>query len=443
MSELQSNREVKYEINGKIPLDLHGTLFRIGPALVDRQGGIKNSLIEGDGYVHSIQLNANNNQVILLKKFIETEKFINENSANSFLYRTIATKAPRFYNNFGFNLANLANINLIVWNKKLLASDEMQLLFELDLNNLNSQGELQNSVKVMAHGKWCQWNKEHIFPSIDFFPNTKVKFLILKNNGQQELTKEVQLQKCGYIHDWFMTKNHFIFVLPPLFLELKKIIPLGLGLVTHAETLFFDHNKKNRIVVIDRNSLEKVFEGEAVANWFWHSINSFETDNKIYLDAAVTKFEILNNNSSLQASKLWSYKIDLTNKNIQEEPLIESKTIEFPTVEQDEFGIKKDMCWFVSNTNESKNLNQLCSYNYKNKKLVVHNFATNINLMSPIVVKSKENNIYILVEAYSEITHTNSLYILKNDLERMVIQSEIHFDCKIPFSFHGCWQFGS
>ncbi|MGZ3690026.1 MAG: carotenoid oxygenase family protein [Pseudobdellovibrio sp.] len=434
IKNLLNNRKLSLSINGRIPEELEGSLYRIGPALVERNGRTKNTLIEGDGFVRSLKLNPLINGAEFRESFVQTEKFKQESRQNKFIYRTVATRAPGFLKNLGFNLTNLANVNVLVWNQKLLALDEMQPLFELDAQTLESRGEFRQDVRVMAHAKLCPDSKDYILPSIKFFPQTRVQFLKLKGSGEQELSATVDLPTCGYVHDWWLTKNYYIFVLPPLFLNLKKIIPLGLGLCTHAEALYFDQTKKNRVVVIERNSLKKLFEGEAAANWFWHSVGARESGDKIILDLVSTPYKILNSGSKLLKSDLLRYTLNLAKNSLEQEKPLENLTIEFPTTVDGE-----DSCWFLTNSESSSTLNRLTRFDFSTKTRVNLDFNLDQTLMSPVVIKSASGRVYVLLEVHNANSKNSSFYIIENEKQSLAIKTEIALSDELPFSFHGCW----
>ena len=72
--EQEHNYEAKVE--GKLPADLRGTLFRNGPGLFDRAGLRKNFIVDGDGMIRKYSFH--DKGVRFENRFIQTQKYKDE-----------------------------------------------------------------------------------------------------------------------------------------------------------------------------------------------------------------------------------------------------------------------------------------------------------------------------------------------------------------------------
>jgi len=80
------------EIEGKIPVELRGVLYRNGPGLFDRNGLRKRFILDGDGMIQAFHFH--DKGVSFQNKFVRTQKYIEESLAEKFLYSTWTTQAP-------------------------------------------------------------------------------------------------------------------------------------------------------------------------------------------------------------------------------------------------------------------------------------------------------------------------------------------------------------
>jgi all-trans-8'-apo-beta-carotenal 15,15'-oxygenase len=92
------------------------------------------------------------------------------------------------------------------------------------------------------------------------------------------------LPRSVYIHDWFATERHLIFLLHPGFITLGGYVKLLAGAATFAESVRWRPEEGNLIAVVarDGNDPPKLFETDAL--WMWHSANAFEKGNELVLD---------------------------------------------------------------------------------------------------------------------------------------------------------------
>ncbi|KAG7337541.1 lignostilbene-alpha,beta-dioxygenase [Nitzschia inconspicua] len=159
------------EIEGEIPLDLVGTLYRNGPGLFGRGEERAQHVLDADGLVYSITFPpikecANFQRTIRFKsRFVETEAFKEEREVDRFLYRsTFGTGPAAFFDKVpknglngepvqrsllsrvvgmggNVNIKNSANTHVISFGGKLLALFEAGLPHVLDPLTLETIGE--------------------------------------------------------------------------------------------------------------------------------------------------------------------------------------------------------------------------------------------------------------------------------------------------------------
>jgi len=72
------------EIDGTVPMELSGTLYRNGPGLFERNGYRKATLLDGDGMIRAFTFS--DGRVRFRTRFVGTEKFTRETQAARFLF---------------------------------------------------------------------------------------------------------------------------------------------------------------------------------------------------------------------------------------------------------------------------------------------------------------------------------------------------------------------
>ena len=81
------------EIEGKIPVELSGTLFRNGPGLLDIGSEAIHHPFDGDGMISAFSFK--DGQAHYRNRFVETEAYVAEKEAGKILYRGVfGTQKP-------------------------------------------------------------------------------------------------------------------------------------------------------------------------------------------------------------------------------------------------------------------------------------------------------------------------------------------------------------
>jgi len=91
-TSLREEHAYQAKVEGKLPAELRGTLYRNGPGLFDRGGLRKRNLLDGDGMVQAFRFD--DGGVHYRNRFVRTAKFVEEEAAGTFLYPSWSTLAP-------------------------------------------------------------------------------------------------------------------------------------------------------------------------------------------------------------------------------------------------------------------------------------------------------------------------------------------------------------
>ena len=128
-------------IKGSIPQELSGTLYRNGPARLERNGQWVHHPFDGDGMISSFKFN--NGKVIFKNRFVKTKAWQEEEKLGRFIYRGVfgtQRQGGPWANAFDLRLKNIANTHVIKLGTELLALWEAAGPHSLDPETLETNG---------------------------------------------------------------------------------------------------------------------------------------------------------------------------------------------------------------------------------------------------------------------------------------------------------------
>jgi all-trans-8'-apo-beta-carotenal 15,15'-oxygenase len=338
------------QVEGEIPPDLEGTLFRNGPGLLDVGGQPLHHPFDGDGMICAIAFS--NGKAHFRNRFIRTEGFLAERQAQKILYRGVfGTQKPGGWlaNAFDFRLKNVANTQVIYWGGKLLALWEAAEPHRLDPHTLETMGMdyldgvLEPGSAFAAHpwidpscaadgGAPCLVNFS-IKPGL----STTITIFELDENCKVIRQHAHAVPGFAFIHDFAITPNYCIFFQNPVDFN---PLPFALGLRGAGECIRFKGDRPTQIIVIPRHGSEPVQSLSTQSGFVFHHANAFEQDGCLYVDSVCydalpsvepdadyrqVKFE------ALAPGQLWRFRLDLKHNRV-ERSLLESRCCEFPFV---------------------------------------------------------------------------------------------------------------
>ncbi|HEY9749218.1 MAG TPA: carotenoid oxygenase family protein [Allocoleopsis sp.] len=344
------------EVEGQIPLELHGTLFRNGPGLLDVNGQSLHHPFDGDGMICAIAFK--DGQAHFRNRFVRTEGFQKEQKAGKILHRGVfGTQKPGglLANAFDFNLKNIANTQVIYWGGKLLALWEAAEPHRLDPQTLDTLGKdyldgvLSPGSAFAAH-PWIdpssvQDGGEPCLVNFAIKPGLSTNITIYELNPAGQVVRQSVHSVPGFafIHDFAITPNYCIFFQNPVHFN---PLPFALGLRGAAECIKFQPEHPTRILVIPRRASESMQILETQSGFVFHHANAFEQDGSIYIDSVCYEsFPEVEPGSdfrevdfdSLAPGQLWRFHLDLAGKRVERQ-LVESRCCEFPFVHPSKAG---------------------------------------------------------------------------------------------------------
>ena len=271
-SERQESYEIT-EIEGEIPKDLHGTLYRNGPSqrIMPPTGYESLHLFDGDALVHGFRFD--DGKAHYTGRFVESESYLIEQEAGEMVLGTVNVRIDDPTDKVF--LREQHNTNIVHHGGKLMALVENSWPFQLDERTLESIGKTdfgveQLGMSVTAHPKIDpQTGDWHSFSTN--LQSGEISYSVL-SQGQLRFYQKIADAKpaLAFVHDGFLTPNYAIF--PDLSLRFDP----GQLFKEHASAFYYDPDYGMRFGVVSRDAGES-----ADVRWFdagmhghiWHTVN--------------------------------------------------------------------------------------------------------------------------------------------------------------------------
>ena len=126
-------------LEGKVPEELQGSLYRNGPGRLNRGGIPVGHWFDGDGAILAVHFRGG--KVNATYRYVQTSGYQAETRADQFLYPNYGLKlAGPIWNNWGKKPKHSANTSVLALPDRLLALWEGDNPYSLDLETLETKG---------------------------------------------------------------------------------------------------------------------------------------------------------------------------------------------------------------------------------------------------------------------------------------------------------------
>jgi all-trans-8'-apo-beta-carotenal 15,15'-oxygenase len=264
-------------IKGRIPLDLNGVFFRNGPGRFELGGERYHHWFDGDGYAQRWQVGGG--KVSHRGKFVQTQKFSEETAAGQFLYPAFGTQISRRGAKSN-DTVNAANTNLLPFNGKVYALWEGGSAVEVDPLTLDTLGikTWRDDLKSMPFSAHPKIDPDGGLWNFGALPGSdRLAIYRLGADGQVLAAAMVPVTQLGMVHDFVVSKEHLIFMVPPY--DFAKA-----GELSFAERQIWNPSRALRVVVVAKATLSVRQMFELPPQMVFHFGNAFD-------DAGTTRFD--------------------------------------------------------------------------------------------------------------------------------------------------------
>lgn len=269
-------------VQGEVPAELNGTLYRCGP---DRQYPpmFKDDVfIDGEGMAHMFRFD--NGHVDYRSRWVRNERFLLQDKARRSLfgrYRNRYTNDP----SVAGKSMGTANTNAVWHGRKLLILKEDSLPVEVDPDTLetrrtwNFEGAVR-AVSLTAHPKLDLHRNELLMFSYQARGDCTRDFVFYIADAAGKIVHETwfEMPYPGMVHDFAVTDTHIIAPFFPLITDLEVIKRGGPFYQWHPD-------QQSHFAILPRRgpaSEIRWFRGPAVSAG--HMMNAHNEGSKVHLD---------------------------------------------------------------------------------------------------------------------------------------------------------------
>ena len=286
----QEGETVLTEVEGKIPQDLSGNLYRIGPGQKENHGVVYQHMFDGDAYLAGLHFDGSQS-VRLKTRFIETPERAEEIAKGAMIYNEFGTKNPNFMPILK-TPKNTPNVNILPWEGKLLAFSEGGTPSMIGPKDFSFQGHydfhgtLASDIGFTAHPKFDPKTGEGFAYGMHHGRDLALVVFRIDPHTRALTTLYTLPQTSMYLlHDMVLTDDYIMFLVPPITYDL-------FGVLTGWKSLFdsvqFWPDNPTRIMIMRRDGTGAPVIINQPAWSLSHNGNAFQADGKIYLDTFIT-----------------------------------------------------------------------------------------------------------------------------------------------------------
>lgn len=447
-------------VEGEIPADLCGTLYRNGPNQRFNPRGDYH-LFAGDGMVHAFHIT--DGKVDYVNRWARTAKWnVEDREGRNVINPMNPFDCEPEYSDFVLtDQDGLANTAILWHGDRLLAIEEGHPPFELDPLSLDSvgswtfRGKMTN--RMTAHPKVDPDTGELVFFSYMASGLFSADVMVHKADADGNLTESVVIPTPypAMVHDFVITKNYIIVPIMPIVGSLDRAME-------GAAPFAWEPEKGVHIGVLPRHggTAENVRWLDMDLCFAFHFMNAFDKDGVITIDACQFEhpplFANVNGETTGRAEPYltrWTANMEDENARMTFERIDECES-EFPQCDPRFVGREYRHGWYTSPDGE---LSGVTSENDNAYNVVGHvdhqtgarnryscgNAITSEAIFVPRNDDAAEGEGYLLSVVTSFDSRTSSLYIFDALDVASGPVAKAHLSHYVPGGFHGGWRSGS
>ena len=268
------------EIEGELPRELNGTLYRNGPNPQFEVPGAH--WFVGDGMLHAFHLE--NGRASYRNRWVRTPKWLAEHDAGRAIFAGFGSRRLAGAPATDCNDSGAANTNIVWHAGRLLALEEGHLPTEIEPGTLATRGyydfDRRISGPFTAHPKVDPTTGEMMFFGYNangpFSP--ALSYGVIDAAGQVSRFERFETPYASMVHDFIVTANHVLFPILPLTGSLDRAMK---GQPAYG----WEPAKGGYVGIMARNaSTSDIRWFRAEACYVFHVLNAWDDGSRIVAD---------------------------------------------------------------------------------------------------------------------------------------------------------------
>lgn len=437
-------------VEGRLPEALQGTLYRVGPSLLQNHGERYGHWFDGDGAVSAVRLGPEGAEGAL--RVVESEGLREERAAGRRLYGVYGTPRPGGpLARLRPKLKNVANTSVMAWDGRLFALYEPARPTELDPETLETIGESDLGGALgpsfSAHPHRVPGRRAFYNFGVRYGRETLLDVYELPDRGPVRRLATVPLAGPTMIHDFIATERHLVFFAPPLRLRVLRQL-LGRG--TYSENLAWRPELGTEVLVLPIDAPERLRRFTVDPFYQWHFANAFERGEEIVVD--LVRYPDFSTNRWLQEAPwggagleaLGRYHravLDPRRGKLRSEELWDV-SCEFPRISPRAVTKEHRSVWMAIHSGDTREMfDGLARLDPETGKLETFSFGPGVHPSEPVFVPDPARGEaaagWVLSLVYDAGARRSHLAVFDGFRLQEGPLGRAHFDHPIPLTFHG------
>lgn len=441
---------------GAVPRELRGSLYRNGPACLERGGQRVEHWFDGDGAILGVHFT--DTGVTGLYRFVQTEGYQAEEKAKKLLYGGYGTIPKDLWNRFTKPAKNAANTSVIALPDKLLALWEGGQPHALDLKTLetfglDNLGGLQTNLSYSAHPKRDPVTGDIYNIGVSFGKNGILHVYRSDRTGTIRQKAAIQLDGLPLIHDFVLAGQYLIFFVPPVRMN---PLPVLTRMKSFSDALMWQPENGTQILILDRDTLEVLSRNEAEPWYQWHFANGYVDRNGAVMVDFI-RYEDFQTNQYLKevatgqthtAAKgsLWQLRLDPHFSKVTQMQEVVNRPCEFPVVNPAQVGQDYESV-YLSVHRQGVDIGQelfgaIAHFDYSTGKLTEADLGENCYPTEPLYVANPEQpgKGWILTVVFDSNRNSSEVWVFESDRLNDEPVCKLALPSVVPPGFHGTWK---
>lgn len=435
-------REHGYEplrVEGQLPDDLRGALYRCGPARFSIGGEPYLHWFDADGAVSAVRFG--DGKAVGAVRTVETRWLRTERAANRQLYRSYA-QLGRGWRRWLTLPKNPANISVIPWNGQLLALWEAGLPIALDPMTLETHGETNLGGRIGPTFSAHPHRAGGTLFNFGVHYGRRFSIDLYALNGVPRRLASVPLPRPTVVHDFMVTAHHAIFFCAPIRLRLGRLLA---GIESFNANLAWEPDHGTEIIVIPLAQTDKPVRFTVPSFFQWHFVNAWEQGGVLVVDhIPYDDFETnewfgrapYDPPTPPPPSRYARTRIDLVAKSMKTEVLSDTASCEFPAIHPGDAGLPQRNVWLLCDGLPST----LRRFEPRTRTYRTVPLGPETVPSEPVVVsRAGHPDGWVLSLVYDGTRDASYVAVIDGARPEEGPVAKLWFDHAIPFPFHGSW----
>jgi all-trans-8'-apo-beta-carotenal 15,15'-oxygenase len=270
-------------VEGRIPDELRGTLYRNGPGQFEQFGRRYSHPFEADGALTALRIDDHGASAAV--RITDSRGLRQERAAGRHLYGGDAPWWRRFGNALRGRVKNTANTSVLSWQGRLFALMEAGKPTEIDPHDLRTLGETDLDGTIVswfsAHPHRVASRRTTYNFGLEIGRQPRLHVYALPDQGAAERLTEIDLDGPVMLHDFVASDDHLIFFVSPVRIDVPRAL---LALRDFGDMLTWRPEMGTEVIVVPIDHPCAAVRFRTDAFFQWHFANAFRHGRGLIVD---------------------------------------------------------------------------------------------------------------------------------------------------------------